>query len=397
MVEESSLYGESLAAGDIYNLDENCFMPDGKDLVVYGVPGTGHAHILGGDNRESLTILDCICADGSTLTPLVMGKGKELTKPNRWAAAAEYLKHTTWAEAGQPPRSSAWELAHSPSNVQTAFACTGIWPPRKEAVAAYRATAPDGVASPVQPFGEATPDEAPGEANALDISSIRHQPISPTRNSSSQGPTSAMTVYVSATDDAWTEDDVKARLLIFEGKINQLSSAGSAALMSARPPVPASAAEIGVPSQKVPKAAAYALCSIQDTLKGPADQRDDIWKQKMRTKKKPQDAVLLTSQETLQVKRAAIEVKEKRAEDVDARRVERLRKKESQAEEKSMKAAAREAKKKLRRLAENEKATAKLTKELSTTVDRVSSYLSACCNLHTVDLSEFNFAPDTIY
>eukprot|EP00798_Chlamydomonas_sp_ICE-L_P009224 gene9224-16369_t len=90
-------------------------------------------------------------------------------------------------------------------------------------------------------------------------------------------------------------------------------------------------------------------------------------KQKMRNKKKPQDAVLLTSQETLQVKRAAIEVKEKRAEDVDAHRVERLRRKESQEEEKFMKAAAREAKKKLRCLAENEKATAKLTEELFTT------------------------------
>lgn len=62
-------------------MDESGFPPGllGRDRVV-GARGTKTQHKQGGANRETVTALVTICADGTTVEPMIIFKGKNLLK-----------------------------------------------------------------------------------------------------------------------------------------------------------------------------------------------------------------------------------------------------------------------------------------------------------------------------
>lgn len=66
---------------NIYGMDESGFPPalQGRQRVV-GARGTKTQHKQGGANRENVTALVTICADGTTVKPMVIFKGKNLMK-----------------------------------------------------------------------------------------------------------------------------------------------------------------------------------------------------------------------------------------------------------------------------------------------------------------------------
>lgn len=68
-------------AENIYGMDESGFPPShqGKERVV-GNRGTKTQHKQGGANRENVTALVTICADGSVLKPMIIYKGKNIMK-----------------------------------------------------------------------------------------------------------------------------------------------------------------------------------------------------------------------------------------------------------------------------------------------------------------------------
>jgi hypothetical protein len=66
---------------NIYGMDESGFPPSnqGRQRVV-GRRGTKTQHKSGGANRENVTVLVTICADGTTLKPTIIFKGKNFLK-----------------------------------------------------------------------------------------------------------------------------------------------------------------------------------------------------------------------------------------------------------------------------------------------------------------------------
>lgn len=66
---------------DIYGMDESGFPPalQGRQRVA-GSRGTKTQHKQGGADRQNVTGLVTICADGTTVEPMVIFKGKHLTK-----------------------------------------------------------------------------------------------------------------------------------------------------------------------------------------------------------------------------------------------------------------------------------------------------------------------------
>ena len=97
--EVEDINGGPLRAEQIYNLDETCFMPDGTVSRVLTGRGATHTHTFSAGNRDSVTILPCICADGTSLPPLVIGKGKDMGKP-KWAAdLADIVRGTAFESA----------------------------------------------------------------------------------------------------------------------------------------------------------------------------------------------------------------------------------------------------------------------------------------------------------
>lgn len=68
---------------NIYGMDESGFPPSNQGSQrVIGRAGNKIQHKQGGANRENVTAVVTICADGSTLRPLVIFKGEYLMK--RW-------------------------------------------------------------------------------------------------------------------------------------------------------------------------------------------------------------------------------------------------------------------------------------------------------------------------
>ena len=66
---------------DIYGMDESGFplLHQGQERVV-GAQGTKTQHKQGGVNQENFTAIVTICADGMTLNPLIIFKGKNFLK-----------------------------------------------------------------------------------------------------------------------------------------------------------------------------------------------------------------------------------------------------------------------------------------------------------------------------
>lgn len=87
---------------DIYGMDESGFPPalQGTCRVV-GARGTKTQHKQGGADRENVTALVTICADGTALEPMISFKGKNLMK--RWGdnniAKATYVTLNSYTTA----------------------------------------------------------------------------------------------------------------------------------------------------------------------------------------------------------------------------------------------------------------------------------------------------------
>ncbi|TFK25312.1 hypothetical protein FA15DRAFT_590711, partial [Coprinopsis marcescibilis] len=64
---------------NLYGMDESGFPTayDGKERVV-GARGTKTQHKQGGADRENTTAVVTICADGTTVQPLLIFKGKNV-------------------------------------------------------------------------------------------------------------------------------------------------------------------------------------------------------------------------------------------------------------------------------------------------------------------------------
>ena len=74
---EEELVKKGIRKEDIYGMDESGFPPSDQGTQrVIGRRGTRVQHKQGGANRENVTALVTICADGTSLTPLVIFKSK---------------------------------------------------------------------------------------------------------------------------------------------------------------------------------------------------------------------------------------------------------------------------------------------------------------------------------
>jgi hypothetical protein len=66
---------------NIYGMDESGFPPANQGVQhVVGRRGTKVQHKAGSANRENVTVLVTICADGTALQPTIIFKGKRLLK-----------------------------------------------------------------------------------------------------------------------------------------------------------------------------------------------------------------------------------------------------------------------------------------------------------------------------
>ena len=62
---------------NIYGMDESGFPPSDQGVRrVIGGRGTKTQHAQGGANRENVTVLVTICADGTTVSPMIIFKAK---------------------------------------------------------------------------------------------------------------------------------------------------------------------------------------------------------------------------------------------------------------------------------------------------------------------------------
>lgn len=78
---EKECISKGIKRENIYGMDESGFPPanQGRQRVV-GRRGTKSQHKSGGANRENVTVLVTICADGTTLRPTIIFKGKNFLK-----------------------------------------------------------------------------------------------------------------------------------------------------------------------------------------------------------------------------------------------------------------------------------------------------------------------------
>ena len=82
-----------------WNCDETCLMPDGKNRKVYCIKGRRKRALTPGNKtRFSITMLPCVCADGSKIPPLFIAKGTSgkngVHTPKWWSQMANILRGT---------------------------------------------------------------------------------------------------------------------------------------------------------------------------------------------------------------------------------------------------------------------------------------------------------------
>lgn len=73
--------GKKILEANIYGMDESGFPPSDQGTQrVMGRRGTKTQHRVGGANRENVTAIVTICADGTALKPTIIFKGKNVMK-----------------------------------------------------------------------------------------------------------------------------------------------------------------------------------------------------------------------------------------------------------------------------------------------------------------------------
>ena len=78
---EKWVVDQNIRKEDIYGMDESGFPPSGQGTErVVGGRGVKTQHKQGGADRENVTALVTICADGTALHPMIIYKGKNFMK-----------------------------------------------------------------------------------------------------------------------------------------------------------------------------------------------------------------------------------------------------------------------------------------------------------------------------
>lgn len=70
-----------LTSAHMFNLDKTNLAPESKAGTVLCKRGSWHSHTSGSINRDTITILPCVCADGSCIPPMVITKGSRQRHP----------------------------------------------------------------------------------------------------------------------------------------------------------------------------------------------------------------------------------------------------------------------------------------------------------------------------
>lgn len=91
-------YGVPLTPDRIFNLDETCIRPD-ADFKVVTVRASQDTKAQGNVNRDSVTFLPCVSADGQSLPPLIIPKGQSGTAPNWWHKMADLVAGTSMEDS----------------------------------------------------------------------------------------------------------------------------------------------------------------------------------------------------------------------------------------------------------------------------------------------------------
>ncbi|CAG7851922.1 SubName: Full=Uncharacterized protein {ECO:0000313/EMBL:CCA76406.1} [Serendipita indica DSM 11827] len=77
----AEVQGSKISASNIYNADEKGiqFGDYGQSKALVG-RSQKTTRVIGNTSREMATVIECVCADGSSITPMVIFKGKRLSK-----------------------------------------------------------------------------------------------------------------------------------------------------------------------------------------------------------------------------------------------------------------------------------------------------------------------------
>ncbi|KAI1507231.1 Tc5 transposase DNA-binding domain containing protein [Pyrenophora tritici-repentis] len=130
--------------GDIYNMDEKGFLigVTGRSKRVFGRRMWEKKEVTTGvqdGSREWISILACICADGSVLPPGIIYQGGSGGLQSDWVDDVAQSAHPVFLSSSKSGSSNnkiglAWlkevfEPATRPELIKKAFTATGIWPP----------------------------------------------------------------------------------------------------------------------------------------------------------------------------------------------------------------------------------------------------------------------------
>lgn len=85
----------------IYNMDESGFPTDPSKFKTVGTKGEKTVRVTHGCNRENITVLATCCADGTSLPPLIVFKGKRLQSTWRPTDGKDVLPGTQYAVTEQ--------------------------------------------------------------------------------------------------------------------------------------------------------------------------------------------------------------------------------------------------------------------------------------------------------
>jgi len=80
-------HGHEVTADMIFNLDECGFLPS-ENSRVFVRKGSKHTYTCDATDRDSPTVLLCICANGTAMPPCCIVKGALHRRPTWWGEIA---------------------------------------------------------------------------------------------------------------------------------------------------------------------------------------------------------------------------------------------------------------------------------------------------------------------
>ena len=86
--------GKNIPSRNIYNMDEKGIVCGGREQTkVFVSRGQRHAVKIGQNERDTTTIIECVCADGSYISPMVIFKG--VRHSSRWYVEEDHGLNAT--------------------------------------------------------------------------------------------------------------------------------------------------------------------------------------------------------------------------------------------------------------------------------------------------------------